>query len=157
MAILSSLLSLAMQKAEGDLGLCEGRTYDADGTDMHTSFSDTAKADVHLGRSEREKYMIEETDGLVPYFDTAKVEGDPGRGCRGKYNTDGADAHTSTTIPFFWNLSPFRLNLVFILIHYCGATAMTGDRCPTKTLQSWCVNVAVMLRVGFLCPLSLLL
>ena len=101
MAILSSLLSLAMQKAEGDLGLCEGKTYDADGTDMHTSFSDTAKADVHLGRSEREKYMIEETDGLVPYFDTAKVEGDPGRGCRGKYNTDGADAHTSTTIPFF--------------------------------------------------------
>ena len=67
---------------------------------MHTSFSDTAKADVHLGRSEREKYMIEETDGLVPYFVTAKVEGDPGRGCRGKYNTDGADAHTSTTIPF---------------------------------------------------------
>ena len=60
MAILSSLLSLAMQKAEGDLGLCEGKTYDADGTDMLTSCADTAKADVHLGRSEREKYMIEE-------------------------------------------------------------------------------------------------
>ena len=102
MAILSSLLSLAMQKAEGDLRLCEGKTYDAVGTDIHICFSDTAKADVLLGRSEREKYMIEETDGLVPYFDTAKVEGDPGRGCRGKYNTDGADdAHTSTTIPFF--------------------------------------------------------
>ena len=63
---------------------------------------------------------------------------------------------SNSTFPFS-DLSAYRLNLVFILIHYCGATAMTGDRCPTKTLQSWCVNVAVMLRVGFLCPLSLLL
>ena len=63
---------------------------------------------------------------------------------------------SNSTFPFS-DLSAYRWNLVFILIHYCGATAMTGDRCPTKTLQSWCVNVAVMLRVGFLCPLSLLL
>ena len=58
---------------------------------------------------------------------------------------------SNSTFPFS-DLSPYRLNLVFILIHYCGATAMTGDRCPTKTLQSWCVNVAVMLRVGFFMP-----